>query len=1060
MAISNLRPASAFNVAWRGVSTEDLAGEAAARAAADAALQAEIDAEEAARIADVNAEETRAKAAEAALAADIDAASDLARSELLTEPAVSELASMWSTTLTGEPKDRANLAASNVVFDGVDGLVIRVTAAGNRAPRAAYRMVPGHKYEVLAVARRKVDPVDSTDKTVRLRAMWLTASKAQISAVDLESFALLGSGLHIYRKVVSLVAGSEVDVVAAAGTVYFTPFIQTFGTDGTTNILPYIRVTDLTSNTLVSADVSGLDARLTALESQDLDDRLTAVESLVAGSDIARFETRAKAVSAASAGSILAGVDVLETLGLADGGDDVVRSYSRELADPGAGDRFHDAGGSWWVGRAQGMQGVKGMVELRGIAPVAGRIVHLNYHTTAGDYGAGQFYGVTGAAAGTHVDNDGTIIVPAGGDGSAAWLRVWDHVRAHVGWFGAKCDPGNIATDDYIPVKKCFGLFTDGRYSAGITAGIVDVGPGFCFSQPLVYGGTVGSAFRLVGHQSNARGGQEKSLLRYTGPATPGAIIFYGANAWAIENINTYPQLALNGIVITADNTYNNTHSHTTTHPINAGSNVVVTPSGANAAEKIIYLQPGSLLGVDAGGDNFEIVYITAVNTTVGTFTADFAKNHVSGVMLGGSAPSSGGRVNRCRLLCPVSPVWTTLSADSTSLGPDASGRNVVRFPLTSITGIKVGTAVRVGQLVNAEIVYPLSINTGSKYFDAYSNLGHPAGEIVMNPTAGILFGNRLTATVQVSEVAFHDVDLTGADTSKSYAGIRQYFGGNVKNFTCHLMFASNIRVPFAFESPSGQYVISGGVSGNVTELLILCPGGHLSVYGWEDESYCAWLIGQSGANPSQASFIGCTMQGATPDAAYDQIVVYSGALAFIGCSLSNNRVADTSLPILTLPGIRIDNAPASLALINCEIRNATLANMNFVQDVPLPGGGGVDVIKDGTGKLMMLNCIGGHSGSIVRLPDIIPPLKGWEASEAYNPPSVAAGAVAPAGSVTVPGTVMGDLVEASFSLDLQNLRLSAWVSAANTVKYQLFNPTTGAIALPAGGTVKCRVKK
>jgi len=43
-------------------------------------------------------------------------------------------------------------------------------------------------------------------------------------------------------------------------------------------------------------------------------------------------------------------------------------------------------------------------------------------HTTLG-IGGGHFRGVTGAAPATYVDNNGTIIVPTGGDGSTAWLR-------------------------------------------------------------------------------------------------------------------------------------------------------------------------------------------------------------------------------------------------------------------------------------------------------------------------------------------------------------------------------------------------------------------------------------------------------------------------------------------------------------------------------------------------------------------------------------------------------------------------------------------------------------
>lgn len=79
--------------------------------------------------------------------------------------------------------------------------------------------------------------------------------------------------------------------------------------------------------------------------------------------------------------------------------------------------------------------------------------------------------------------------------------------------------------------------------------------------------------------------------------------------------------------------------------------------------------------------------------------------------------------------------------------------------------------------------------------------------------------------------------------------------------------------------------------------------------------------------------------------------------------------------------------------------------------------------------------------------------------SATYDPPSLAAGAVGAIQTATVTGATMGDFVKASFSLDLQGIRISAWVSAADTVKYQFQNPTAGAIDL-GSGTVRLRVEQ
>jgi hypothetical protein len=61
--------------------------------------------------------------------------------------------------------------------------------------------------------------------------------------------------------------------------------------------------------------------------------------------------------------------------------------------------------------------------------------------------------------------------------------------------------------------------------------------------------------------------------------------------------------------------------------------------------------------------------------------------------------------------------------------------------------------------------------------------------------------------------------------------------------------------------------------------------------------------------------------------------------------------------------------------------------------------------------------------------------------------------------TVTVVGAALGDVVEVSFSLDLQGQTLSGYVSAADTVTVVLFNSTAGTLNL-ASGTVSVRVKK
>lgn len=79
------------------------------------------------------------------------------------------------------------------------------------------------------------------------------------------------------------------------------------------------------------------------------------------------------------------------------------------------------------------------------------------------------------------------------------------------------------------------------------------------------------------------------------------------------------------------------------------------------------------------------------------------------------------------------------------------------------------------------------------------------------------------------------------------------------------------------------------------------------------------------------------------------------------------------------------------------------------------------------------------------------------EASVTYDPPSLTAGAGVIT-TMTVTGVALGDFARASFSLDLQGIALTAWVSAANTVSVRFHNGTAATVDL-ASGTLRVRVE-
>lgn len=76
--------------------------------------------------------------------------------------------------------------------------------------------------------------------------------------------------------------------------------------------------------------------------------------------------------------------------------------------------------------------------------------------------------------------------------------------------------------------------------------------------------------------------------------------------------------------------------------------------------------------------------------------------------------------------------------------------------------------------------------------------------------------------------------------------------------------------------------------------------------------------------------------------------------------------------------------------------------------------------------------------------------------SATYDPASLADGAGATT-TVTVTGAALGDFALASFSLDLQGITLTAYVSAPDTVSVRFQNESGGTLDL-GSGTLRARV--
>lgn len=185
---------------------------------------------------------------------------------------------------------------------------------------------------------------------------------------------------------------------------------------------------------------------------------------------------------------------------------------------------------------------INDMESLRS-SPITGNlsVIYLEGHSTAGDGGQGVFRWAEGSEPGTYVDNNGTIIVPTGGDGSAAWLRGFEG-EVNAAWFGSHPDladnkPSLQAAVDYCEVSGDSLCIPAGTYaiSVGITTIRVSIrGEGRKKTILSVTGIVPTDAIYIQATAANAWG--KISDLMVMGNAKAHDGIFAEKQGWTIDN--------------------------------------------------------------------------------------------------------------------------------------------------------------------------------------------------------------------------------------------------------------------------------------------------------------------------------------------------------------------------------------------------------------------------------------------------------------------------------------------------------------------------------------------
>lgn len=167
------------------------------------------------------------------------------------------------------------------------------------------------------------------------------------------------------------------------------------------------------------------------------------------------------------------------------------------------------------------------MALLRAVAPVNGKQARTRTYATDGDGGGGLWRGVVTAplTPGTYTHNGGTVLVPFGGDGSAAWLREYTG-PVMPQWFGGRPDSGEptSATQAAIDCVQAAGggavYFSAGTWNFPCTTSldpgslnIAFVGDGKESTIFQIAEGTTGNELYLFSNVTTTRKGD----LRFEG---------------------------------------------------------------------------------------------------------------------------------------------------------------------------------------------------------------------------------------------------------------------------------------------------------------------------------------------------------------------------------------------------------------------------------------------------------------------------------------------------------------------------------------------------------------
>lgn len=288
-------------------------------------------------------------------------------------------------------------------------------------------------------------------------------------------------------------------------------------------------------------------------------------------------------------------------------------------------------------------------------------------------------------------------------------------------------------------------------------------------------------------------------------------------------------------------------------------------------------------------------------------------------------------------------------------------------------------------------------------------------------------------------------VDGCTLDTGTSYgiaqSGARSYIRNTViKNTGATSRPSINIASQSPYERASciiENVLIEGAIQGGIT-VASYADTVIRNVTVRDGANYGIRFV--SGSDPGDGNLGYCTIQNVSIERLYENNP--PSGISYVGGTFGG---------LLKVTNLRCVRTGATGTPIErgIDFSSAGIVNLQTLTDVDVIGAFAVYAAQGFTkAKTLQNNRLNGTVSNALNL----------IGSATYDPPNLADGDGATT-VVTVTGAALGDIVQASFSLDLQGILLTAWVSAIDTVNVRFQNETGGAIDL-GSGTLLAQVRK